>query len=45
MRPKGGKMVYGQIGGFDSLNPFIIRGRPAPNLRNYVFESLMARAL
>ncbi len=42
--PKGGKMVYGQIGGFDSLNPFIIRGRPAPNLRNYVFESLMARA-
>ncbi len=37
-------MVYGQIGGFDSLNPFIIRGRPAPNLRNYVFESLMGRA-
>ena len=42
--PKGGKMVYGAIGGFDSLNPFIVRGRPAPNLRNYVFESLMARA-
>ena len=42
--PKGGKMVYGAVGGFDSLNPFIVRGRPAPNLRNYVFESLMARA-
>jgi len=42
--PKGGKLVYGDIGGFDSLNPFIIRGRPAPNLRNFVFESLLARA-
>ena len=42
--PKGGRLVYGAIGGFDSLNPFIIRGRPAPNLRNYVFESLMTRA-
>lgn len=42
--PVGGKMVYGDVGGFDSLNPFIVRGRPAPNLRNYVFESLMARA-
>ncbi len=42
--PKGGKLVYGAIGGFDSLNPFIVRGRPAPNLRNYVFESLMTRA-
>ena len=42
--PKGGKLVYGAIGGFDSLNPFIVRGRPAPNLRNYIFESLMTRA-
>jgi peptide/nickel transport system substrate-binding protein len=42
--PKGGKMVYGDIGGFDSLNPFIVRGRPAPNLQIFVFESLMARA-
>ena len=42
--PKGGRLVYGAIGGFDSLNPFIVRGRPAPNLRNYVFESLMSRA-
>ena len=42
--PKGGRLVYGAIGGFDSLNPFIVRGRPAPNLRNYIFESLMTRA-
>ncbi len=42
--PKGGRLVYGAVGGFDSLNPFIVRGRPAPNLRNYVFESLMTRA-
>lgn len=42
--PKGGEMVYGDVGGFDTLNPFIIRGRPAPNLRELVFESLLARS-
>jgi peptide/nickel transport system substrate-binding protein len=42
--PKGGRMVQGVLGTFDSLNPFIVRGLPAQSLRGYVFESLMARS-
>ena len=41
--PKGGQLVQGVLGTFDSLNPFIVRGLPAVNLRSYVVESLMAR--
>jgi peptide/nickel transport system substrate-binding protein len=42
--PQGGQLVYADVGGFDTLNPFIVRGRPAPNLRDFVFESLMTRS-
>lgn len=41
--PQGGAIRFAAIGGFDSLNPFIVRGTPAIGLREYVFESLMAR--
>src|SRR4029077_6006573 len=41
--PKGGRIVQGVLGTFDSLNPFIVKGLPAQSLRGYVFESLMAR--
>jgi len=41
--PKGGQLVQGVLGTFDSLNPFIVRGLPAVNLRSYIVESLMAR--
>ncbi|MBV9557062.1 MAG: ABC transporter substrate-binding protein, partial [Pseudolabrys sp.] len=41
--PKGGRLVQGVLGSFDSLNPFIVKGLPAQNLRGYVFESLLAR--
>jgi peptide/nickel transport system substrate-binding protein len=41
--PKGGQLVQGVLGTFDSLNPFIVRGLPAVNLRSYVVESLRAR--
>lgn len=41
--PKGGAIVYGATGSFDSLNPFIVRGTPALGLREHVFESLLAR--
>jgi peptide/nickel transport system substrate-binding protein len=41
--PKGGQLVQGVLGTFDSLNPFIVMGLPAVNLRSYVVESLMAR--
>ncbi len=42
--PKGGRLVHGVLGTFDSLNPFIVRGLPAQSLRGSVFESLMARS-
>lgn len=42
--PVGGTIHYGAVGTFDSLNPFIVRGTPAIGLREYVFESLMARS-
>jgi peptide/nickel transport system substrate-binding protein len=41
--PKGGRFVRGVLGTFDSLNPFIVKGLAPPELRGYVFESLMAR--
>jgi peptide/nickel transport system substrate-binding protein len=43
--PKGGRVVLGQHGTFDSLTPFIIRGVAAAGLRDYVFESLLGRSL
>lgn len=41
--PKGGGLTLGALGGFDSLNPLIVKGVPARGLREYVYESLMAR--
>ena len=42
--PKGGKVTYAFNGSFDSLNPLIVKGVAAQNLRSFVFESLMSRA-
>jgi peptide/nickel transport system substrate-binding protein len=42
--PRGGRLVLGQQGTFDSLNPFVVKGRAAAGLRNYVYESLLARS-
>jgi peptide/nickel transport system substrate-binding protein len=52
--PKGGRLVQGALGSFDSLNPFIVKGLPPQGLRaplvsgnnvvsGYVVESLMVR--
>jgi peptide/nickel transport system substrate-binding protein len=41
--PKGGRLVQGVVGTFDSLNPLIIKGLALPAIRGYVIESLMAR--
>ena len=41
--PKGGRIVNGVIGTFDSLNPFIVRGLAPTQIRGYVIESLLAR--
>jgi peptide/nickel transport system substrate-binding protein len=52
--PKGGRLVQGVLGTFDSLNPFIVRGLFAQGLRapltssvisGTVVESLMGRSL
>lgn len=40
---KGGQLVQGVQGTFDCLNPFIVKGIPAANIRGYVVESLLAR--
>src|SRR5262249_54268898 len=41
--PKGGRLVQGVVGTFDSLNPLIVKGIALPAIRGYVVESLMAR--
>jgi peptide/nickel transport system substrate-binding protein len=41
--PKGGTLVQGVLGSFDCLNPFIVKGLPAANIRSYLIESLLAR--
>jgi peptide/nickel transport system substrate-binding protein len=41
--PKGGRLVRGVLGTFDSLNPFIVKGLAPPELRGSVFESLLVR--
>ncbi|MEP3034667.1 MAG: extracellular solute-binding protein [Pseudoruegeria sp.] len=42
--PKGGRIVLGEGGSFDSLNPHIRKGRVPWMLRFYAHESLMARS-
>jgi len=47
--PKGGRLVQGLLGSFDSLNPLIVRGVAVQQIRGYgfergyVLESLMTR--
>ncbi|HEX7930827.1 MAG TPA: extracellular solute-binding protein, partial [Sphingomicrobium sp.] len=47
--PKGGRLTWGILGTFDSLNPMIVKGIPVQQVRSYGFErgytieSLMAR--
>src|SRR5215472_5101021 len=37
--PKGGRLTWGILGTFDSLNPMIVRGIPAvQQIRSYDFE-------
>ncbi|WP_370870834.1 extracellular solute-binding protein [Bradyrhizobium sp.] len=41
--PKGGRLVQGILGTFDSLNPLIVKGLAVQQVRGFVVESLMAR--
>ena len=42
--PKGGRLVLGTLGTFDSLTPFIIKGVSPSSMREYVYESLLTRS-
>ncbi|MEM6634901.1 MAG: extracellular solute-binding protein [Pseudomonadota bacterium] len=42
--PNGGKIVLGEVGGFDSLNPHILKGSAPWQLRFLAYESLMGRS-
>src|SRR3569623_182449 len=41
--PKGGRLIWGILGTFDSLNPNIVRGIAVQQIRGFVVESLMTR--
>ncbi|MDQ2092802.1 extracellular solute-binding protein [Rhodobacteraceae bacterium 10Alg 79] len=41
--PKGGRIALGNTGGFDSLNPFVLKGSAPWQLSGLAYESLMAR--
>ena len=42
--PKSGRIVQGEVGSFDSLNPHILKGRVPWQLRFLAHESLMGRS-
>ncbi|MEO0703222.1 MAG: extracellular solute-binding protein [Pseudomonadota bacterium] len=42
--PKGGRIVQGEVGSFDSLNPHILKGRVPWQLRFLAYESLLGRS-
>jgi len=35
---------YNQLQSYDSLNPFLLRGAPAPDIQNLMFDTLMQRS-
>ena len=41
--PKGGRIVFGESGSFDSMNPFILKGRAPAGLSALTVETLMGR--
>ena len=43
--PSGGKMVEANVGSFDSLNPFVQKGRTPWQTRYVIGETLMGRSL
>ena len=42
--PKGGRIVQGEVGTFDSVNPYILKGTVPWQLRYLTAESMMGRA-
>ncbi|EAY71788.1 ABC-type oligopeptide transport system periplasmic component [Burkholderia dolosa AU0158] len=45
--PANGELVftnYNEQQSYDSMNPFVVRGQPAPDVRNLMFDTLMQRS-
>ena len=42
--PKQGRLVMGEVGAFDNLNPYVLKGRAPWQIRALTVESLMARS-
>ncbi|MCC1480664.1 extracellular solute-binding protein [Roseibaca sp. Y0-43] len=42
--PKGGRIVQGEVGSFDSLNPHILKGNAPWQLQYLAYEGLMGRS-
>ena len=42
--PRGGRIVFGEVGSFDSLNPYILRGRAPWGVQTLTVESLLGRS-
>lgn len=42
--PQGGRIVLGENGSYDTLNPFITSGQPAVGISTLVVETLMGRS-
>lgn len=42
--PKGGRIVFGESGGFDSLNPFIVKGSVPAGVSLLTVETLLGRS-
>lgn len=43
--PEGGRIVFGEAGGFDSLNPFIVKGQAPSQVTTFTVETLMGRSM
>lgn len=42
--PKGGQIIFGESGGFDSLNPFIVKGSVPAGVSLLTVETLLGRS-
>jgi peptide/nickel transport system substrate-binding protein len=43
--PKGGRIVFGEPGTFDSMNPYILKGSAGAGIAAHTVETLMARSI
>lgn len=41
--PKGGEVVFGNSGGFDSMNPYILKGRAPEGISGLTVQTLLGR--